>query len=76
MNKKTLLSLMMLCFTFFGVARAEQLTVHDSTATNGYVPVYGFYADAYLKCEMVYPASELTDMVGKAITNKAKVMMK
>jgi hypothetical protein len=29
---------------------AGELTVHDGTATNGNVPVYGFYADAYLKC--------------------------
>ena len=38
------------------------LTVHDGTTTNSYVPAYGFYADAYLKCEMVYPAAELSDM--------------
>ena len=39
-----------------------ELTVHDGTATNGYVPVYGFYADAYLKAEFVMPAAELAEM--------------
>ena len=47
----------------------EELTVHDGTATNGYVPVYGFYADAYLKSEMVYPSTELSDMVDGLITS-------
>ena len=69
MKSKRLLSLMLLCFAVFGVARAQEtLTVHDGTATNGYVPVYGFYVDAYLKCEMVYPAAELGDMEAGTIT--------
>ena len=46
-----------------GVTGGE-LTVHNGTETNGYVPVYGYYADAYLKCEMVYLASELSEMNG------------
>ena len=50
-----------------GGGQAAELTVHDGTATNGYVPVYGFYADAYLKCEMVYPAAELSAMNGGTI---------
>jgi hypothetical protein len=48
---------------------AGELTVHDGTATNGNVPVYGFYADAYLKCEMVYPAAELAQMDGASINS-------
>ena len=48
---------------------AGELTVHDGNATNGNVPVYGFYADAYLKCEMVYPAAELSDMANSAINS-------
>ena len=47
----------------------EGLTVHDGTATNGYVPVYGFYADAYLKSEAVYPAAELSSMAGADINS-------
>jgi len=49
--------------------RNEELTVHDGTGTNSYVPCYGFYADAYLKCEMVYPAEELAAMAGASISS-------
>ena len=45
------------------------LTVYDGGDTNGYVPVYGFYADAYLKSEFVMPASDLTDMAGSDINS-------
>lgn len=38
------------------------LTVADGTATNSYVPVYGFYADAYQKSQFLYPASMLSEM--------------
>ena len=48
---------------------AYEVTVHDGTATNGYLPVYGFYADAYLKGEMVYPAAELSNMSFGSITS-------
>lgn len=43
------------------------LTVNDDTETNTYVPVYGYYCDAYLKCEYVLPASQLTDMTDNTI---------
>ena len=45
------------------------LTVFDGTLTNGYVPVYGFYADAYLKSQTVYPAEALTEIAGGTITS-------
>jgi hypothetical protein len=45
-----------------------ELTVHDGTSSNSYVPVYGFYADAYLKSETVYPAEELSEMAGGEIS--------
>ena len=48
---------------------AVELTVHDGSTTNNYVPVYGNYADAYLKCEFIYPAEELVDMAGGEISN-------
>ena len=48
-------------------AGAAELTVYDGTATNSYVPVYGFYADAYLKAEMVMPAADLSAMNGMQI---------
>ena len=45
------------------------LTVFDGTATNGYVPVYGFYGDAYLKSEFVMPAEALADMANESISS-------
>ena len=48
-------------------AYGDALTVHDGTATSGLVPVQGFWADAYLKCEYVLPASELAAMNGQGI---------
>ena len=48
-------------------AGAAELTVYDGTVMNGYVPVYGFYTDAYLKAEMVMPAADLSAMNGKQI---------
>ena len=68
MKKKVFSLMMMLLLAVTGFVRADELTVHDGTATNSYVPVYGFYADAYLKCEMVYPASELGAMNGGEIS--------
>ena len=68
MSKKLILFLMVLLLGSTSFLRAEVLTVHDGTATNGYVPVYGFYADAYLKCEMVFPAEELADMTNGTIS--------
>lgn len=65
--KRILFSLMALVLAFAGVVRADELTVHDGTATNGYVPVYGFYADAYLKAEYVIPAADLAAMAGGTV---------
>ena len=45
------------------------LTVHDGTVTSTYVPIYGLWADAYLKCEMVYPAAELEDIAYGTISS-------
>ena len=48
----------------FTIADVSVLTVHDKTSTSDYVPVYGYYAETYNKCEMVMPASELAAMKG------------
>ena len=45
------------------------ITIHDVTNTNEYVPLYGYYADACLKSEMVYPAADLSVLGGKSITS-------
>ncbi|MBQ6307103.1 MAG: hypothetical protein IJK78_11100, partial [Bacteroidales bacterium] len=68
MKKKVFSLMMMLLLAVTGFVRANELTVHDGTATNGYVPVYGYYADAYLKAEFVMPAAELTAMANGDIT--------
>ena len=41
--------------------------VADGSETNEYVPVYGYYADSYLRCQTIYPASMLTEIVGNEI---------
>ena len=46
-----------------------EITLHDGGVTNGNIPVYGFYADAYLKAEMVYPAAELSEFAGGTINS-------
>lgn len=38
------------------------LTVNDGTTTNGYVPVYGYWADNISRSQFVIPASQLTAM--------------
>ena len=51
-------------------AKAETLTVYDQggTTNNANVPIYGLWADAYLKCEFVIPASKLDNMKNGTIT--------
>ncbi len=46
---------------------SNELTVYDDIATNNYVPVNGLWCDAYLKCEYVMPATDLTEMSGSNI---------
>ena len=47
---------------------ANSIIVHGGTATNGYVPVYGYWAVAYLKSETVYPSEELNVLSGNTIS--------
>ena len=49
------------------VSAQQTLTVADGTTTNDYVPVYGYYEDAFLQSQTIYPASLLTSMVGEPI---------
>ena len=61
--------LLVALFSLTGARAQEELTVYENaTGTNGYVPVYGYYADAYNKCEFVIPANELSDMQGGTIS--------
>ena len=69
MQKKVISLIFGLLLTITGLVRAEELTVNTGTVTNAYVPVYGFYADAYLKAEFVTPAADLASMVNSDITS-------
>ena len=50
------------------VSAQETLTVYDGTATNQFIPMYGFYFDDYTKSECIIPATDLADMDGGTIT--------
>ena len=66
--KKVFLTLMMLLLAFTGTMKADELTVNDGTTTSSYVPVYGTWADAYLRCQYVMPAEDLSDMMFGSIS--------
>ena len=66
--RKLILNIILLLAMAMGAVAQETLTVYDGTTTNGYVPVYGFYTDAYLKSEFVIPSSDLVVMSGKTIS--------
>ena len=67
MNKKLLICFVMWVMGLTAFAQAT-FTVYDSNEQSSYVPVYGFYADAYNKCEMIMPAADLADMNGEIIS--------
>ena len=69
MQKKVISMVLVLLLAITGLVRAEELTVNTGTVTNAYVPVYGFYADAYLKAEFVTPAADLASMADSDITS-------
>ena len=66
--KKFIYSLVLCAIAAIPAFAQETLTVYDGDATNAFVPVYGFYADAYNKCEFIMPADDLSDMQGGTIT--------
>ena len=69
MFKKTLLFMLLMTLLAPWAVAQETLTVYDgATGTSTYVPVYGTWADAYLKCEFIVPATELDQMTGGTIT--------
>jgi len=69
MKKKRLLLVLLTLLCFIGGAKAQnELTVYEGTVTNSFVPVYGYYADAYQKSEFVIPAAELTPMSGGTVS--------
>lgn len=59
----------MICFASIPLSAQSTLTVADGTSTNQYVPIYGYYSDAYLRSQIIYPASMLSSMSGSAISS-------
>ncbi len=53
----------------FTILDVMALTVHDKSDNNQFIPVYGYYAEDFNKCEFVMPADELAAMNGKVIRN-------
>ena len=59
MNKIIRTLLLMALVLPWAATAQNTLTVADGTATNSNVPVYGLWADAYLRCQTIYPASDI-----------------
>ena len=69
MKRKSLLFVLLMALFAPLAMHAQTLTVYEEpTTTNEYVPFYGYYADATQRNQMIFPATELTEMVGKEIT--------
>ena len=71
LRKKSKLLLLMLLAVFVGGVSptwADELTVHDGTASSYIVPLFGYRSDSYVKMEYILPSSELTDMAGGTIS--------
>ena len=51
----------------FMPTRSIKLTVNDGTASNSYIPIYGYSANYYQKTEFVVPDSSLTNMTNSDI---------
>ena len=46
----------------FVPTNAYMLTVNDGTATNGYVPIYGYYVDNNIHTRLIIPAADLAQI--------------
>ena len=68
-----LLTLAALMFVPWVAIGQNTLTVADGTSTNSYVPVYGYYADAYLRSQIIYPASEIASCTGTTAMNNGSI---
>jgi hypothetical protein len=68
--KKFLLLLLtiLLGFSSLQLSAQQTLTVANGTATNDYVPIYGYWADAVQHNQVIYPETMLDDMIDSAIT--------
>ena len=60
--------LLMALFAPLALHAQTDLTVCDGTVSNQYVPIYGYWADNSQHNQMIFPASQLSAMTGKAIS--------
>ena len=67
-RKAFLIMLLMALFMPWVANAQETLTVYNGTDANQYIPMYGYYFDAFTKSECIIPATELTDMIGGAVS--------
>ncbi len=65
---KRLLLVALLCVPWVTNAQST-LTVADGTETNDYVPIYGFYNDAFNRIQILYHADSITAMQGSSINS-------
>lgn len=70
--KKIYLLFAMILSLLGGVTQAnaaDEITVYDGTTTNGYVPMYGYYADTKgALSEFIIPADDLADLEGAELS--------
>ena len=66
--KKLFYSLVLCVLAAMPAIAQQTLTVYDGDATNEYVPVYGWYADAFNKMEMIMPSAALEEMTGGTLS--------
>lgn len=68
--KKTLSFFMFLAIAF-GMLKAQNLEIavvaNSDGCYNQYAPICGYYVDEYMRSQTIYPASMLTELVGKEI---------
>lgn len=59
-------------FSTLQMSAQESITVAnnpENVVTNEFVPIYGFYVDAFLRSQTIYPSPMLTSLVGNTITS-------
>jgi hypothetical protein len=67
-NKHLFLLLLAAFFAPLAMNAQSTLTVHDGTETSDRVPIFSWHAGASQQSQLIYPASELTAMSGKVLT--------
>ena len=56
-----LFAMLLLSSVAQGQAQHASVTIGNGQETNQYVPIYGFYCDDYLRCQILYSASDIQE---------------